>query len=128
MCRRTEWLKFAFIYRTKKFALAPKLSALEKKSAKNRNVFFWQLHHIIYSVFRLTSGMDVSAVILLILCTLLLLPEQASSLRFFLKTNSKRCFKEEIHKGIVVKGEYELSEAPGQRASIHVCFCVGWVE
>lgn len=44
----------------------------------------------------------------------------SSALRFFLAPNTKKCLKEEIHKNIVVTGDYELSEAPGQQASVHV--------
>lgn len=45
---------------------------------------------------------------------------ESHALRFFIAPNSKKCLKEEIHKNIVVKGEYELMEAPGQKTSVHV--------
>lgn len=39
---------------------------------------------------------------------------------FKLPANSRRCLKEEIHKGVLVSGEYSLSDAPGQRADLLV--------
>lgn len=41
-------------------------------------------------------------------------------LMFKLPANSRRCLKEEIHKGVLVSGEYSLSDAPGQRADLLV--------
>uniref|UniRef100_A0AC35U1M8 GOLD domain-containing protein n=1 Tax=Rhabditophanes sp. KR3021 TaxID=114890 RepID=A0AC35U1M8_9BILA len=43
-----------------------------------------------------------------------------SGIRFHLKPNEKRCLKEEIHKNVVVTGEYTLTEAFGYTASVHV--------
>jgi hypothetical protein len=37
----------------------------------------------------------------------------ANGLRFHIEMNEKKCLKEEIHKNVVVTGEYELSEALG---------------
>lgn len=42
------------------------------------------------------------------------------SLRFFLPTNQRKCLKEEIHKDILVKGEYELTEIAGQQTKLEV--------
>ena len=41
-------------------------------------------------------------------------------LMFQLPANQKKCLKEEIHKDMLVKGEYELSEAPNQFATLRV--------
>ncbi|VDK46735.1 unnamed protein product [Anisakis simplex] len=46
--------------------------------------------------------------------------ECAWSLRFFVPPNGKKCVKEEIHKNVVVTGEYELSEGNGYTSSVHV--------
>ena len=43
-----------------------------------------------------------------------------SAIRFHLKPNGKMCLREEIHKDVLVTGDYELSEAPGQKANIKV--------
>ncbi|CAL1268653.1 unnamed protein product [Larinioides sclopetarius] len=43
-----------------------------------------------------------------------------NSLMFRLPANSRRCLKEEIHKGVLVSGEYELSDAPGQKTDLMV--------
>jgi len=50
----------------------------------------------------------------------LIFVHNANSLRFHLTPNVKKCLKEEIHKNVVVTGEYDFSESIGQRASIHV--------
>ncbi|KAE9556689.1 hypothetical protein FO519_000095 [Halicephalobus sp. NKZ332] len=41
-------------------------------------------------------------------------------LRFKMNTGDRQCLREEIHKNVVVTGEYELSEAMGYSASVHV--------
>jgi hypothetical protein len=51
----------------------------------------------------------------------------ASSLMFHLSPNQRKCLKEEIHKDVLVTGEYELSEAPGQTASLKVTDSKGHV-
>lgn len=43
-----------------------------------------------------------------------------SAVRFYVPPNGKKCLKEELHKNVVVTGEYELSEAPGLTCSILV--------
>ena len=42
------------------------------------------------------------------------------ALRFTLPPNHKKCLKEEIHKDVLVTGEYELSDSPGQKAVLLV--------
>jgi len=44
------------------------------------------------------------------------------ALRFHLATGAanKKCLREEIHKDVLVSGEYELSDAPGQKTDIKV--------
>lgn len=48
-------------------------------------------------------------------------------LRFHLPPNQKKCLKEEIHKDVLVTGEYELTEAPGQTAVLKVTDSKGHV-
>jgi len=57
---------------------------------------------------------------LISLIFLVLFVSYSDSLRFFLYPNQRKCLKEEIHKNVVVTGEYEFSEAPGQKADVHV--------
>lgn len=54
--------------------------------------------------------------------TILCLPLVAHSLRFHLQPNTKRCLKEEMRKDVLVTGEYELSDSPGIRTDLLVCF------
>ncbi len=42
------------------------------------------------------------------------------SLRFHLPPNTKRCLKEEMRKDVLVTGQYDLSDAPGQRTDLSV--------
>lgn len=44
------------------------------------------------------------------------------SLRFYVASNDKKCLKEEIHKNVVLTGEYELSDAIGHTTTVHVSF------
>jgi hypothetical protein len=61
--------------------------------------------------------MEVSRTVLF----LFLLPIlSVSSLRFYVQSNEKKCLKEEIHRNVVLTGEYEFSEAIGNTASVHV--------
>lgn len=41
-------------------------------------------------------------------------------LRFKLSTGERQCLREEIHKNVVLTGEYEFSEAAGYTSSVHV--------
>lgn len=43
-----------------------------------------------------------------------------NSLMFYLPSNIKKCLKEEIHKNVLVKGEYELTEIPGHETKMQV--------
>lgn len=42
------------------------------------------------------------------------------ALMFHLSPNQKKCLKEEIHKDVLVTGEYELSDGPGQKTNLAV--------
>jgi len=42
------------------------------------------------------------------------------SLMFNLAPNHKKCLKEEIHKDVLVTGEYSLSDSPGQKTDLQV--------
>ena len=42
------------------------------------------------------------------------------SLMFYLPANSRKCLKEEIHKDVLVKGEYELTEIAGHTTKLEV--------
>ena len=41
-------------------------------------------------------------------------------LSFHLAPHTRRCLKEEIHKDVLVTGEYELSDGPGHKTSLRV--------
>lgn len=61
--------------------------------------------------------MDLFYIFCLVLCICL---TDVDSLMFHLSPNRKRCLKEEIHKDVLVTGEFELSDAPGQRTNLAV--------
>jgi p24 family protein delta-1 len=48
------------------------------------------------------------------------LVQHTHSVRFLLSPNSKKCLKEEIRKDVLVTGEYEVSEEPGQKTRLEV--------
>jgi len=39
----------------------------------------------------------------------------AHGIMFYLEPNSHKCLKEEVHANVLVTGEYEVSEAMGQK-------------
>uniref|UniRef100_T1ISK4 GOLD domain-containing protein n=1 Tax=Strigamia maritima TaxID=126957 RepID=T1ISK4_STRMM len=49
------------------------------------------------------------------------------ALRFHLHPNSRKCFKDEVHKEGFTAGEYEISEAPGQKIDLIVTDSKGHV-
>lgn len=57
------------------------------------------------------------------LAVILLLPvliESAFSISFFLPVNSRKCLREEIHKDVLVTGEYEISEQANTKTNLKV--------
>lgn len=56
------------------------------------------------------------------LIILLLAVVLVNSLRFYVPPKEKKCLKEEIHKNVVVTGEYEFSQGIQYTGSIHVRF------
>jgi hypothetical protein len=56
--------------------------------------------------------------IALIVC--LCLFGQLNAIRFYIQQNSKRCLKEELHKDVVVTGDYEVTDPAGHRIDLHV--------
>ncbi|KAL3873256.1 hypothetical protein ACJMK2_036394 [Sinanodonta woodiana] len=56
--------------------------------------------------------------IICILCSICML--NIDALMFHLSPNQKKCLKEEIHKDVLVTGEFELSDAPGQKTHLVV--------
>uniref|UniRef100_A0A1W7RAJ4 Transmembrane emp24 domain-containing protein bai n=1 Tax=Hadrurus spadix TaxID=141984 RepID=A0A1W7RAJ4_9SCOR len=57
---------------------------------------------------------------MLIVALLACLVCNVNCLMFHLQPNARRCLKEEIHKGVLVTGEYTLSDAPGQKTDLIV--------
>jgi len=56
--------------------------------------------------------------LLILIC--FILDNRVDALRFHLQPNTKRCLKEEMRKDVLVTGEYELTDAPGQRTDLAV--------
>ncbi len=55
------------------------------------------------------------------LCFLVLVfASSTSALMFHLEPNSRKCLKEEIHKGVLVTGEYDVSAQPDQTVDLMV--------
>ena len=44
----------------------------------------------------------------------------ADSLMFHLEPNSRKCLKEEIHKGVLVTGDYDAQQIPNQVVDLMV--------
>lgn len=57
------------------------------------------------------------------LAALLFLPvliQSAFSISFFLPVNTRKCLREEIHKDVLVTGEYEISEQANTKTNLKV--------
>lgn len=57
------------------------------------------------------------------LAALLLLPvlfESVFSISFFLPVNSRKCLREEIHKDVLVTGEYDIGEQANTKTNLKV--------
>ena len=46
--------------------------------------------------------------------------ESVFSISFFLPVNSRKCLREEIHKDVLVTGEYEIGEQPNTKTNLKV--------
>lgn len=47
---------------------------------------------------------------------------QANAIRFYLEPNGQKCLKEELRAHVLVTGQYEVTEAPGQKIDYIVSF------
>lgn len=64
-----------------------------------------------------SANMDVLHILsVLVLLTVV----SVDSLMFHLAANQKKCLKEEIHKDVLVTGEYQLSDVPGHKTQLLV--------
>ena len=61
--------------------------------------------------------MDLTHILICLVCYFL---TDIDALMFHLAPNTKKCLKEEIHKDVLVTGEYNLSDAPGHKTSLIV--------
>jgi len=56
----------------------------------------------------------------LLLCFVGVLFASVEGIMFHLQPNTNKCLREEIHKDVLVSGEYEIQELPGQKVDIEV--------
>lgn len=63
------------------------------------------------------AEMDVYHILLAIFAICFTLTD---ALMFHLAPNTKKCLREEIHKDVLVAGDYGISEAPGQKINLAV--------
>ncbi|KAJ8045485.1 Transmembrane emp24 domain-containing protein 10 [Holothuria leucospilota] len=59
-------------------------------------------------------------VVVFVWTLVLLLVSEVSTLSFMLPQNTRKCLMEEIHKNVLVTGEYKLTAAPGHITSLRV--------
>lgn len=50
------------------------------------------------------------------------LVSQSLQIMFYLQPNEQKCLREDIHKDVLVSGEYEIQQAHGQNVEIQVSF------
>lgn len=63
--------------------------------------------------------MDCINMVMYLVAFMLTVPS-VNMLMFHLSPNQRKCLKEEIHKDVLVTGEYHLSDAPGQKTNLEV--------
>ena len=56
----------------------------------------------------------------LVVACLLALTTRSLAISFRLEPEVRKCVKEEVHKDVLVVGEYRLSDVPGQRTDLVV--------
>lgn len=56
----------------------------------------------------------------LIVVISLALFSEVSALMFHLQPSGQKCLREEIHKDVLVSGDYEITEVPGQTVDLAV--------
>ena len=59
---------------------------------------------------------------------LLLALSSANGLMFYLEPNNRKCLKEEIHKGVLVTGEYDIAQQPNQIVDLMVVASISSTE
>ncbi|KAL0165122.1 hypothetical protein M9458_040875, partial [Cirrhinus mrigala] len=50
--------------------------------------------------------------------SLLFVVQSVVSISFYLPVRSRKCLREEIHKDVLVTGEYEISEQPNSKTNL----------
>ncbi|XP_056383493.1 transmembrane emp24 domain-containing protein 10-like [Hyla sarda] len=65
--------------------------------------------------------------LVLLLCSCALLPGYTGAISFYLPAGGKKCLKEEIHKDVLVTGEYEAGEVPGSITHLKVTDSAGHI-
>lgn len=73
------------------------------------------------------GGMNLAYVIQSLVLCVVVFVVGVESLMFHLTPNQRKCLKEEIHKDVLVTGEYVLSDVPGQTANLKVTDSKGHV-
>lgn len=64
------------------------------------------------------SGMTFAHACILFIGALLF--SEVNSLMFHLQPSGQKCLREEIHKDVLVSGDYEITEVPGQTVDLAV--------
>ena len=62
----------------------------------------------------------MSLTYIFLILTAIHLPRSCESISFYLDPDSRKCIREEVHKDVLVVGEYELDEIPSQKTNIEV--------
>ncbi|XP_076030087.1 transmembrane emp24 domain-containing protein bai [Oratosquilla oratoria] len=60
-------------------------------------------------------------------CIWVLMVVGTEAVMFHLQPNTQKCLREEIHKDVLVSGEYEIQDAPGQKIDLQVTDSKGHV-
>ncbi len=64
--------------------------------------------------------MERKTLVIFLLACLSITPPSVSSISFHLVPEIRKCVKEEVHKDVLVVGEYKLADVQGQTTNIMV--------
>ena len=81
----------------------------------------WKTTRFFTQYFRHTATMELLQTLLVVAACLVM---TADSVMFYLEANARKCLAEEIRQNILVTGEFEVSEMPGQQVRHSVFYII----
>jgi hypothetical protein len=74
--------------------------------------------NIFRDLYRLFVEMDFTAVFVMVIAVLIV---NVEGIMWKLQPNAQKCLKEELQSNVLVTGDFEVQDAPGQKVDYVVC-------